>query len=285
MVCVMSGGGAKAAAHIGAHRALEEHGIRPARYVGTSMGAVVAACFAAGLGHDEVLRRMLGVSRSDIAIPSLTLFLGPFARSLLSGKRLRATIERLVPAERFDELAVPLTVTAVDADTGALELFGAGGDQSMSLVDALSASSALPMYYPPKEIAGRHFVDGGLRAVLPLDVAARFDPDWVFAVRVGPSFAAEAPEESPVGAPLLEAHNLAMRTFMAAQADEAIVRWRDGAVPLVLVEPTVQRGATFDVSSAVRYVEDGYAQAMRALRSADVLGHSAAGVGRELASE
>ena len=82
LACVMSGGGAKAAAHVGAHRALDEQGWTPRRYVGTSMGAVVAACFASGLGYDEVMQRMLGVTRRDVAVPSATLLFGPFARSL-----------------------------------------------------------------------------------------------------------------------------------------------------------------------------------------------------------
>ncbi|HXV86367.1 MAG TPA: patatin-like phospholipase family protein, partial [Gemmatimonadales bacterium] len=55
---VLSGGGAKAAAHVGALKALEERELTPSRYVGTSMGAVVAACFASGLDYDTVLKRV-----------------------------------------------------------------------------------------------------------------------------------------------------------------------------------------------------------------------------------
>ena len=49
VVAVLSGGGAKSAAHVGALRALEEWGLTPGHYVGTSMGAVIAACYASGL--------------------------------------------------------------------------------------------------------------------------------------------------------------------------------------------------------------------------------------------
>ena len=271
LVCVLSGGGAKAAAHVGAHRAMEEAGLRPERYVATSMGAVVAACFAGGLSHDEVLRRMLSVSRNDVAVPSATLLKGPYARSLLSGRRLKATIRRLIPATRFADLRFPLTVTSVDTDSGDLILFGAGGDEDVPLVDALLASCSLPVLYPPAQIGSRSMADGGLRTLLPLDVAGQFDPDMIFAVRVGPSFGAQSGEASDGTPPLLRAHNMAMRTLMAAQTDREIARWRDGSVPLVLVEPTVERGATFDVGSAVRYVEDGYTTAVSALRSSGLL--------------
>jgi predicted acylesterase/phospholipase RssA len=94
---VLSGGGAKAAAHVGVMRALEEWEVKPAHYVGTSMGAVVAAMFACGLDYDDVLKRMLLISRQDVATPSISLLLGPFATSLLSGKKLRDAIRELVP--------------------------------------------------------------------------------------------------------------------------------------------------------------------------------------------
>ena len=273
--CVMSGGGAKAAAHIGAHRALEERSLVPTHYVGTSMGAVVAACFATGLGYEGVMRRMSGITRRDVATPSPSLVLGPLAKSLFAGRRLRDTVARIVPARRFSELKTPLTVTAVDVETGRLELFGAGGDPDVPLCDALWASCALPVYYPPVEIGGRRFADGGLRAVLPLGVAASFQPDWIFAVRVGPSFDAEPAKPSMPVPPLMRAHNQAMRTLMAAQTDEAIARWRGSAIPLVLVEPRTAAGATFAVTRAADYVEEGYRAAVTALdASSDIIGTS-----------
>lgn len=263
---VLSGGGTKAAAHVGAYRALGEHGLTPARYVGTSMGAVVAACLASGLGYQDVVQKMVGVKRRDVAAPSPTLLFGPMAKSLFSGKRLRRAFSELVPARRFSELKSPLTVTAVDFDTGQLELFGDGGRTDVPLIDALLASCALPVYYPPVEIHERRFVDGGLRAVLPLAVAASFEPGVIFAVRVGPSFDAEARKGSSRLPPLMMAHNQALRTLMAAQTDETIARAKSGPIPLVLVEPSVESGVTFAVEDAVAYVEEGYTSALAALK-------------------
>lgn len=268
VACVLSGGGVKSAAHVGALRALEERGIRPARYVATSMGAVVAAAFAAGCSYDEMMRRLLLVTRRDVARLSWSLLSGPFATGLLQVDRLRETIARLVPARRFADLPTPLTVTAVDIETGELLLFGDGGDAGVPLVDALTASCALPIFYPPVVIRGRPCVDGGLRAVLPLTTAAAFAPDAIVAVRVGPSFAARPTERVAATPPLLLAHNRAMRVMMAAQTDAEIARWRRGPVPLVLVEPQVEQAATFAVGKAVAYVEEGYRAAVLALRDA-----------------
>ncbi len=266
VVVVLSGGGAKAAAHVGAMKALEERGVRPHGFVGTSMGAVVAACFATGLPYEEVLKRLLALTRRDVARMSPTLLFGPYADSLLRLDVLRRGIGRLVPARRFSELRVPLTVTAVDVDTGELVVFGAGGDTEVPLVEALAASCALPVFYPPLTLHGRRLADGGLRAVLPLEVAASFDPDVMVAVRVGPSFAAEPSERGNAGPPLLQAHNQAMRTLMAAQTDRDIATFAAGPIPLIVIEPRIERAATFAVGRAITFVEDGYRAAAAALK-------------------
>ncbi len=268
VVCVMSGGGAKAAAHIGAMKAAEEADLWPAHFVGTSMGAVMAAGFAAGLSYEQMLRRITGISRSDVARPSATLLFGPFADSLLSPGPLRETIAELVPAKEFSDLATPLTVTAVDIDSGDFVLFGAGGREHVPLVDALYASCALPVYYPPALIGDRRYSDGGLRSVLPLDVAYELDPDIVVAISVGPSLYAEAPEGGAFAAPMLRAHDRTVRILMARQTEREIARWVDADVPLLLVEPYHRQRSTFDVSGAVAYVEEGYRAAIRAFAKA-----------------
>ena len=261
----MSGGGAKAAAHAGAMRALEEWGLEPRHFVGTSMGAVVGATFAAGLHYDDVLKRMMLISRRDVAQFSRTLLLGPFAESFLKAEPLKRTIDALVPVQQFDKMKKPLTVTAVDVRNGRLTLFGEGGTERVSVVEALYASCALPLYYPPARIGDRDYVDGGLRAVLPLDVAAMFEPDLIVAVAVGPSLYAPPPEHSGRIPPMLQAHNDALRILMAAQTERTIERFRQGPTPLVLVRPSLEQQATFAVGSVVRYIEEGYRAATRAL--------------------
>ncbi|MBI4502798.1 MAG: patatin-like phospholipase family protein [Gemmatimonadetes bacterium] len=263
VVCVLSGGGAKSAAHVGALRALEEWGLAPGHYIGTSMGAVIAACFASGLSYEEVLVRVSQVTRRDVARWSPLAVLGTFSPALLRGDPLRETIGALVPATRFDELKTPLTVTATDAASGQLVLFGAGGWSDVSLVDALYASCALPVFYPPAQIDGRAFIDGGLRAVLPLDAVEQFDPDLIFAVNVGPVLEKSAVEETFLPA-MVRAHDMSTRIMMAEQIAETIERWRQSRVPLILVEPLLEPG-TFAVARALGHVEEGYRTAYREL--------------------
>ena len=263
VVAVLSGGGAKSAAHVGALRALEEWGLVPGHYIGTSMGAVIAACYASGLTYEAVVTRVAHVSRRDVARISPLAMLGAFSPALLRGDPLRHTIAALVPARRFDELKIPLTVTATDAASGQLVLFGAGGWSDVSLVDALYASCALPVFYPPAQIDGRAFVDGGLRAVLPLDLVEQFDPDLIFAVNVGPSRDAEGAEETFLPA-MVRAHDVTTRIMMAEQVTETVERWRNSRVPLILVEPELDQG-TFAVGKALAHVEEGYRAGYREL--------------------
>jgi NTE family protein len=266
---VFSGGGAKAIAAAGAWRALEEANLTPSHVVGTSMGAVIGAAFAAGLTHRAVSNVALGLKKEDLArVDPLAIVAGSFASSFLSEQSLRDAIARMVPARWFSDLRLPLTVTATDLDTGDLALFGKCGKEDVPLLDALYASCALPLYYPPVKIGARTYADGGLRAVLPLDVALRLQADLVVAVHVGPGFdevrSATAPVPLP---PMLRAHGEALRIAMAAQAEQAVAAWPEGGPRLIVVRPVAEREATFAIERAASFLEAGYAATKRALET------------------
>jgi NTE family protein len=285
-VLVLGGGGAKSLAHAGAWNALQERGAQITHIVGTSMGAVIGAALAAGVPADVLLRTAQSLTAKDFASARLvTLFKGIFAASLFESGGLQRTIARLVPATRFDELKIPLTVTATDLDSGELVLFGGdphpltpsplrgeGGPmvstgRVVPLRDALYASCALPLYFPPAVIEGRRLADGGLRAVLALQVAASLPAELVVAVHVGPGF----DETTPPGArarvpPLVRAHGEAERIMMAAQTERAIAAWPSDAPRLVVVRAVAEREATFSVGESKRYFDAGYREATNAMQ-------------------
>jgi NTE family protein len=272
LAVVFGGGGVKAAAHAGAWRALTEAGLSPSYYCGTSMGAVVAACFSAGLSYDDVRNRFAGVTRQSVARSRRLLSIrGLTAPSLFYIEPLREVIERLVPVRRFGDLNIPLTVTAVDLDTGALLLFGAGGED-VALVDALLASCALPVFYPPVMIGNRRCADGGLRSVLPLGVVAATPADLVIAVDTGPGF--DEPRGSGSGMPaLLDAHNSATGVLMASNTGDEIALWKAtaGRPPLLYVRPRVDRNVTFNVELAEKYALEGYRATKEVLAQGGVM--------------
>jgi len=101
--------------------------------------------------------------------------------------------------------------------------------------------------------------------VTPTCKRGDFEPDLIVAVAVGPSLYAAPPEHSGRIPPMLQAHNDALRILMAAQTERTIERFRQGPTPLVLVRPSLEQQATFAVGSVVRYIEEGYRAATRAL--------------------
>jgi len=268
VVAVFGGGGAKSVAHVGAARALSEAGLTASCYVGTSFGAVMAAALASGTTPDALTDQLLHPSAKPVvALDYVALVKGFFADHLLKPEPLRELIARLVPAQRFSDLAVPLFVTATDLDSGELVVFG---DQRTHapLRDALYASCALPLYYPPAVLDGRRFADGGLRAVLPLAPAREIAADLVVAVHVGPGFD-EGPPPSTVSTlmppALVRAHGSSERIMMAAQVERTIQDWPKTGARLVVVRPVREREATFAVQNVQRYITAGYEATKRAL--------------------
>jgi len=287
VVLVLSGGGAKALAHAGAFRALEQADLIPSHIVATSMGAVVGAALGAGMPFDQVRRRAMGIRRKDVApFDPFVLLMGLFARSLFPASALRKAIASIVPQTRFEYLRIPLTVTAVDLDSGELLLLGGPrpkrGPPDIELADALYASCALPLYFPPLETDGRRLGDGGLRAVLPLGPARELEPhaDLFVAVNVGPGFDerggpvmnGDQPQPPPPGAPVpagiprvVRTHGEAMRIMMAEQAERALADWPEDGPRLIYVRAVAEREATFAVDRVQEYVELGYQATKKAL--------------------
>src|SRR5437870_6184746 len=225
VVAVFGGGGAKSLAHAGAWKALIEAGLEPSHVIGTSMGAVIGAALAAGSSYDTVVETALALRRKDVAaVDAWSVAKGVFAANLFKPEPLKRAIARLVPAARFADMKLPLTITATDLDSGELILFGALG-QDAPLIDALYASCALPLYFPPGRIDGRRLADGGLRAALPLGPASTIPADLVVAIDVGPGFD-EPPTSRRAPIPrLVWAHGAAIRVMLSAQTERAIAQW------------------------------------------------------------
>lgn len=269
ITAVLSGGGAKATAHIGAVRALREAGLEPTRYVATSMGAVVATGLAAGLTPEAMLERALKVRRRDVARLSPTsLMQGVFATALLRPEPLERTVADLSPVSTFRQLRLPLTITAVDLDSGDLVCFGDGG-LDVPIAVALAASCSLPLWYPPTLWEGRRLADGGLRGVLPLEAASRFEADLVVAVDAGPGFDTVPSEGRLAPPPLIRMHQDTTNVLMSRNTELELALWRatPDRPPLMYVRPVVAKGATFALENMGRYEVAGYEAMQQALRA------------------
>jgi NTE family protein len=266
VVLVLGGGGMKGMAHLGAYKALEEAGIRPACIVGCSIGALVGALFASGRRWNEIVPLALGLGRDDVlAVNRRALLpLGLRAQSVWVGERLQALIRRTIPARTFAELDPPLVVVAVDYQKGAPVYFGTGALRDVPLHDALYASAALPVLFPPARIHGRVYVDGGVADPLPIEAAAEFGADLVIAVDVGSAgedFEGLGPEHG-----LVAIHQRAAAIATAHLTIRTLRAWR--GPPLVYVRPNVAGYSGFEFGATRELIEEGYRAARRALAHA-----------------
>ena len=175
-------------------QALAERGLVPDLVVGTSVGALNGAAIAASPTL-ETVRRLndlwLGLDEQSIFGGSILSGAATLVRSrthLHSNRPLRDIIERLLPAT-FDELAVPFQCVAASIEKAAEHWFSTG-----PLADAILASAAVPGVLPPVEIAGEHFVDGGIVNSIPISRAVELGASEIYVLHVG---RVERPLEPP----------------------------------------------------------------------------------------
>jgi len=200
---VLGGGGITGAAwEIGMLAGLRADGVDLTTadvVIGTSAGSLVGAQSRGGTPLDERCARQMrppvGEVASKMGLGVLLRFVAPLllpgdeqaARARIGRAALRARTmpegeRRRIIAGRLPSRTWPqrdLRITTVDAETG--EFVVLRRDSGVELVDAVAASCAVPLVYPPVTINGRRYVDGGVRSVANADLAAGFDPIVVLA--------------------------------------------------------------------------------------------------------
>jgi NTE family protein len=174
----LGGGGARGLAHIPILEAFDELGLRPKIIAGTSIGAIFAAAYAAGLSGKqirahtfEVLKKRLDLVRdlySARVRASGGFFnaLAPRPAFLAPERLLDIILPARVPRE-FESLTTPLKIVASDFYAQEAVVFSSG-----PLRQAVAASMALPVLFQPMVIDGRVLIDGGLVNPLPFDLIA-----------------------------------------------------------------------------------------------------------------
>jgi len=171
----LGGGAARGFAHMGVVHTLAAHGIVPDVIVGTSIGAVVGGCYAAGqLDGLESWARSLNV-RSVLGHLDISLS----GSGLIRGSHLASRLEAALTDTRIDDLPIRFAAIATEFNTGH-EIWLTRG----RLTDALRASYALPGIFPPVLIGGRWLVDGALVNPVPVSAARALGARLVIAVNL-----------------------------------------------------------------------------------------------------
>lgn len=204
---VLSGGGARGAAHIGVLKVLEEMRVPVDFIAGTSMGSIVGGSYASGNTVEQMLKDISAIRSADLATDTpprqdvpirrkqddLLNYIGPeiglrkgrllLPKGVVTGVGLEAVLRDLAKVKGnidFDALPIPFRACATDIETGKMVVFGKG-----DLAGVMRASMSVPGAIAPAEIDGRALVDGGLTRNLPVDVARGMGADVVIAVNLG----------------------------------------------------------------------------------------------------
>lgn len=178
---VLSGGSARAFAHLGVLRVLEREGLRPDLVVGTSGGAIVGALYASGrrVSDIEALAASMDWPTLIDIDPFKTLLGGlGFGLGLAQGDQLEAFLRHAIPAA-LQQMQLPLAAVATDLNTGEAMVLNHG-----DTARALRASSAVPGLYEPVRIGNRLLGDGQISSPLPVSVARALGAELVIAVDV-----------------------------------------------------------------------------------------------------
>lgn len=169
----LGAGGARGVAHIGFLKGLEEVGVKPDMIAGTSMGSVVGAAYASGVTVEEMWNAVINLRLMDILTPAVK------RGGVFGTKKMRKTLDDYIGDIDFKDLNIPFHCMAVDADTKeAVEL------SEGSVLDAVVASSCIPVIFSPLERDGRRLIDGYILETVPVRQVKAMGADVVVAVDV-----------------------------------------------------------------------------------------------------
>jgi NTE family protein len=204
---VLSGGGARGAAHVGVLKVLEEYHVPIDCIVGNSMGALVGAAYATGTTVPEMEKIIGKIStellfkekppRQEVSMlrkqDDYNIFFGPeigfnegklgLPKGVVSGVQLETVLRGLSKVKgfhHFDDLPIPYRAVATDLETGTVVVFSEG-----ELANVMRASMSVPVAVAPVEIGGKLLVDGMLTQNLPVETGLTLHPDIIIAVNVG----------------------------------------------------------------------------------------------------
>jgi NTE family protein len=182
---VLSSGGARGFAHIGAIKVLEREGYTITSVAGTSMGALVGGIYASGRLREfeewvTTLDVMEVLKLTDISISG---------KGFVKGNKIIDRIKEIVPDRNIEDLLIPYSAVATDFIKGEEKVFTSG-----NLFDAVRASISIPTVFQPFRIGSAYYVDGGLVNPIPINRVKRKKGDLLAVVDVNADIPHEKPE-------------------------------------------------------------------------------------------
>lgn len=267
---ILSGGGARGAAHIGVIRALEETGFKPDMIIGVSIGSVIGACYALLNDADKLWSYTkkayyLGMKwfpfKLSITSRPYCRFLANLGCSYMNNRKaalpswlyfwlFRLFFRRFT----FSDTKIKFYCISTDLKTGERYIHSEG-----LIFDSLKASMAMPGVFPPVEFNGKELVDGGTICNLPADIAKSLGAERIVAVDVSErNKEFTFPENSNTQLVMID-HMVFERLTDYWEKDVHI-----------LIRPKIGNIDALEFSKTLEIVEKGYSSAKRLLESGRV---------------
>jgi NTE family protein len=251
---VLAGGGSLGAVQVGMLQALVEDGIRFDLVVGASVGAINGAYFAArpnAQGIAELADFWRGLRKADVfpfsVIDTLTAILRRRGY-LLRASALQNLVRRSLPVKLIEDTELPLYIVTTNLLSGAEELLSSG-----SAEQALLASAAIPLVFPPVRISNKLLIDGGVASNTPIASAISLGATRVVVVPTGFGCACPNP---PIGLVALALHTLNLMSMRQLVRDIELYAPR---ASIHVVAPLCPLNASvFDFSQTDQLLERAY---------------------------
>jgi NTE family protein len=237
----LGGGFARGMAHIGVLKVLEEENVPITCIAGTSVGALIGAIYCAGASAAEMEEIACRVRFRDFARWTISRY------GFASNRRMAGLLNSVLKVKTFEELRIPLAVTATDFASGSGVVFQEG-----DLVDTVRASCAYPGMFEPIRINNKFLVDGMLAHPVPTKPLREMGADRVLAIHLKGRW--------DVGGEPRHLFDVIGQCFAIAQENSAAL-WRPWTD--LLVEPEVKEFKYDDFEHSCDLIQAGE-KAMRA---------------------
>jgi NTE family protein len=243
---VLGGGAARGFAHIGVIRVLEQEKIPIDMIVGTSVGSLIGAIYAADLNSFELEWTAFSLEKEhlfDFAMLSAFTGMGP-----VKGDRLEDFVRSKIAIADIENLKLPFAAVATDLNRGTRVVLDRG-----PVARAVRASSAIPGVFNPVEHQGRLLVDGGVVDNIPISVARAMGAELVIAVDISENVINF--NVSNLVDVVLQSVNIMFRENVGYKKKEADV----------LIAPGVGNVGTLDFTQKKRCMQAGIEAAQKAI--------------------
>ena len=174
----LGSGAARGLAHIGVLKLLKEKNIPIDMIAGSSMGALIGACYARRgeiTDLEEIVLKIDWKQLAQLADPNLALFF----KGVIHGRKVKELLKAVIGNVEFKDLKIPLAVVATDVNTGDEVVMKEG-----SVIDAVRASISIPAIFMPVKLRDRFLIDGGIVNPVPVSVVKNMGAAFVIACNV-----------------------------------------------------------------------------------------------------